>query len=166
MFPAGHDNTFQVDDRFRFLDTDIPFAATDFSLVTPTMESISLRGVFVAATTHPYSLDDVMWNDVALVFEQDVDDIVLITVTEMNVDCTWKSPNACPLEAGTTVYCLLVGSKINTDLEFDQKTRYQCTLVLKPSSLDTQLSERVGLMSVPEELGIFQAAAESSFKLI
>jgi hypothetical protein len=32
--------------------------------------------------------------------------------------------------------------------------------------LDTQLSERVGLMSVPEDLGIFQAVAESSFKLI
>jgi hypothetical protein len=166
IFPAGHDDTFQVDDRFRFLDTDIPFAATDSSLVMPTMESISLSGVFVAATAHPYSLDDLTWKDVVLVFEQDIEDIVLITVTEINIDFTWKSPNACPLETGTTVHCLLVGNKTNTDLESGQKTRYQCTLVLKPSSLDTQLSERVGLMSVPEDLGIFQAVAESSFKLI
>jgi len=122
--------------------------------------------VFVAATAHPYSLDDLTWSDVVLVFEQDIEDIVLITVTEINIDFTWKSPNACPLEIGTTVHCLLVGNKINTDLESGKKTRYQCTLVLKPSSLDTQLSERVGLMSVPEDLGIFQAVAESSFKLI
>jgi len=130
------------------------------------MESISLSGVFVAATAHPYSLDDLTWKDVVLVFEQDIEDIVLITVTEINIDFTWKSPNACPLETGTTVHCLLVGNKTNTDLESGQKTRYQCTLVLKPSSLDTQLSERVGLMSVPEDLGIFQAVAEFSFKLI
>jgi hypothetical protein len=166
MFPAGHDDTFQVDDRFCFLNTDIPFAATDFGIVTPAMESISLRGISVAATVHPRGLDEFTWKDLVLVFEQDVEDIVLITVAEMNIDCTWKPPNPCPLEAGSTVHCLLVGNKINTDRESGQRTRYQCTLVMKPSSPDTRMLERVGVLSVAEHLRIFQMTAESSFNLI
>jgi hypothetical protein len=166
MFHAYHDDTFQVDDRFRFLGTDIPFTATDFSLVKPTTESISLRGLSVAATAYPHSLHDFSWKDLVLVFEQDVEDVVLVTIAEMDIDCTWKSPNPCPVEAGSTVHCLLVGNKVNTDWESDQKTGYQCTLVVKPSPLDTQMFERVGVMSVEERLEIFQKAPESSFKLI
>ncbi|KAE9364356.1 HET-domain-containing protein [Stipitochalara longipes BDJ] len=166
MFPAGHDDTFQADDRFGFVNTDIPFAATEFNLVAPAMESISLRGVSIAATAHPYNLDDVSWKDLMLVFEQDVEDTVLISVAQMNIDCTWKSPNPCPLEFGTELYCLLVGEKVNKDWESGQETRYQCTLVLKDSALDMHLFERVGVLSVAENLGLFQVAPESSFKLI
>jgi hypothetical protein len=166
MFPAGHDDTFQVDNRFLFLETDIPFAATDFTPITPTMESILVRGVSVAATAHPHSLDDFVLKDLVLVFEQDIEDIVLVTVAEMTVDCNWKSPDARPLQAGSTVHCLLVGSKVDTDLESGKKTRYQCTLVLKPSSSDTQMLERVGVMTVKEDLGIFHLGLESSLKLI
>ena len=166
IFPTRHDDTFQAHERFRFLGTDIPFAATGFSLATPTMESISLRGVAVAATAHPHSLDNVARKDFALVFEQDIEDIILVTVAETNIDCTWKSPNTCPVEVGTTIYCLLVGSKINTDWESGHQDRYLCTLVLKQSAANSQVQERVGVMSIAERLGIFQMNAEFSFTLI
>lgn len=166
MFPAGHDETFQADDRFSFLHTDIPFAATDFKVAAPAIESISLRGVSVAATAHPHAPDDAAWKDLTLVFEQDVEDIVLITVAEMNIDCTWKCPNPCPVETGSTIYCLLVGKKVDTDWESGQQTRYQCTLVLKPSALETIMLERLGVVSVAEHLGLFETAPETSFQLI
>jgi hypothetical protein len=156
IFPAGHDDTFQVDGQFHFLDFGILYAATN---INRTLESISVRGVSVAATAHPYDLNDLTWKDVVLVFE-DVEDAVLITVAEMNVDCTWE----CPLRTGNIVHCLLVGNKTNTALETGKKTRYQCILVLKP--LDPQLSERVGVMSIKEDLGVFQRAPESVFKLV
>jgi hypothetical protein len=166
VFPAGHDDTFQVDDRFRFLETEIPVAATDFSLVTPRMESIWLRGVAVTATAHPHSPDDFTWKDLVIIFDEDTEDIVLITMTAMNLDCTWKSPNASPLEAGSTVYCLLVGTKIDMDWDPNRQTRYQCTLVLKASPRDAQRLERIGVMNIEEHLGIFNTATESSFQLV
>jgi hypothetical protein len=166
VFPASHDDTFQVDDQFRFLETDIPFAATDFSLITPKTESIWLRGVAVTATAHPQCPDDFTWKDLVIVFDEDIEDIVLITLTAMNIDCTWKSPNACPLEAGSTVYCLLVGTKISVDRDSHKQTRYQCTLVLKPSPRDTQRVERIGVMNIEEHIGIFHTATESSFQLV
>lgn len=166
VFPAGHDDTFQVDDRFRFLETDIPFAATDFNLVTPKMELIWLRGVAVTATAHPQSPDDFTWKDLVIVFDEDIEDTVLITMTAMNIDCTWKSPNACPLAAGSTVYCLLIGTKIYVDSYSNKQTRYQCTLVLKASPRDTQRLERIGVMNIEEHLGIFHTATESSFQLV
>jgi hypothetical protein len=166
VFAAGHDDTFQVDDRFRFLETDIPFAATDVSLVTPKMESIWLRGVAVTATAHTQGPDDFTWKDLVIVFDEDIEDTVLITMTAMNIDCTWKSPNACPLAAGSTVYCLLVGTKIYVDWDTNKQTRYQCTLVLKASPRDTQMLERIGVMNIEEHLGIFHTATESSFQLV
>ncbi|PVH81233.1 HET-domain-containing protein [Cadophora sp. DSE1049] len=166
MFPAGHDDTFKADYRFGFLSTDIPFAATEFNLSTPAMHSISLRGASRAATAHPKTLAAPSWKDSTLVFEQDVADLVLISLAQMNLDCTWKSPHTCPLEAGTEFHCLLVGNKVNKDWESGQETRYQYTLVLKVSALNLHLFERVGVLSAAEDLGLFHLAPESSFEII
>ncbi|KAH7357083.1 heterokaryon incompatibility protein-domain-containing protein [Rhexocercosporidium sp. MPI-PUGE-AT-0058] len=167
MFPAGHDDTFKADYRFSFLSTDIPFAATDYNLTTPAAHhSISLRGVSRAATAHPKILEAASWKDSTLVFEQEVEDLVLISVAQMNLDCTWKSPDTCPLEAGTELHCLMVGNKVNKDRESGRETQYQCSLVLKASSLNLQLFERVGVLSATEDLGLFHLASESLFEVI
>ncbi|KAG9229836.1 heterokaryon incompatibility protein-domain-containing protein [Amylocarpus encephaloides] len=164
MFPAGHDDTFRVDDQFRFVDTDVPFAATDLSIVGA--KFVLLHGLSATATAHPRSPEDAAWKDLVLVFEQDVEDAVLVTAMEMDFDCTWKSPNHCPLKVGCTVYCLLVGNKINTDWESGQRTQYQCALVLRQSVANVCLFERVGVISIVGHSGIFQRKDELSFKLI
>jgi hypothetical protein len=165
IFSAGHDETFEVDDRFVFLDTDILFSATDFN-VSPTTGSISIRGMSMEATLDPYSELRSPLKDVSLICDQDSEDFVLITITEMNIDCTWESPTSCPFEPGTTVHCVLVGKKVDNDWESGQRTPYQCTVVLKQSVSNAQMFERIGVLSIEEDFGLFSIAPESLFEVI
>jgi hypothetical protein len=166
VFPTGHDDTFQVDGRFAFLKSGLPFAATGCNAIVPGTASLSLRAAVVLATAHPNAFDHDFHKDLTLVFEQDIEDMVLITTTQMNMDCTWETLDGFVLEPGTLVHCLIVGNKASVNWESGRKTQYCCALVLKSSALDDQLKERIGVLSLPTHLKLFELASEHMFGLI
>ncbi|CAG8974773.1 hypothetical protein HYALB_00000385 [Hymenoscyphus albidus] len=132
-FITKHDDTFQADERFGLAGTNIPLGPLESTLVNPTTKSISLHGAFVTTTMHPYDLANRKWDDLLLIFEQDIDDAVVITTAEMNIDCPWKSSTGCALAAGSIAYCLLVGHSRRMDLESRREFDNQNIVVLLPN---------------------------------
>ena len=165
IFSAGHDETFKVDEKFALLDTDIPFSATD-PILGSTTGSICIRGSNIAAILDPQSELCSPLQDAVVICDQYFEDYVLITITDMNVDCTWKSPASCPLEPGSTVNCVLVGCKVDNDWESGKKTPYSCTVVLKQSISDEQVFERIGVLAFENDSGALYNVSESIFKII
>lgn len=165
IFSAGHDETFEVNERFVLLDTDIPFLATDVSL-SATTGSICIRGTCIAAILDAHSELRSPLKDVSVICDQDLEDFVLITIADMNVDCTWDSLASCPLEPGGIVHCVLVGRKVDNDWESGQKTPYSCTVVLKQSVSNAQTFERIGVLAIEENSATFHDASETLFKII
>ncbi|CAG8958602.1 hypothetical protein HYFRA_00009919 [Hymenoscyphus fraxineus] len=162
FFITKHDDTFQADERFRLIDTNIPLGPLESNLVSPPTKSISLHGAFVTATIHPYNLESRNLHDLLLIFEQDIDDTVLITTAEMNID----SSTGCTFAAGSTAYCLLVGHSRRMDLESRREFEYQNIIVLQQTSENRKVFERVGIIAIEKDLGIFDEASESEFVVI
>lgn len=120
------------------------------------------------ATAHPNAINQEIHvhKDLTLIFEHDIEDMVLISTTQMNTDCTWGTFDSFRLEPGTSVYCLVIGSKAGINRESGQKTPYYCALVLKSCASNDQLKERIGVLSLPKHLQVFEHALEHNLDLI
>jgi hypothetical protein len=166
VFPNGHDDSFQVDHRFVFVDSHLPFTATDIDIMTPGNASLSLRTASIEATAHCCSLENTSPKDLTLVFEQEVEEMVLLTMTHMNTDWDWTTPDSAQSVGIVSVQCLMIGNTIATDWESEEESSYHCMLVLKPSRSDFRLYERIGVLSLPQSLEIFETLRESCFGLV
>jgi hypothetical protein len=163
IFPTGHDETFNVDQHFEFLGTDIPFAATESSYGA-TNGAILVRGAFVTAIACYYNQSGPGAKEMRLIFCQDLNDIVLVTAIGMYIDVASNTRDASPGDA--IVFCLLVGVMVEDDWDSNHHLTYFCTLVLKPSLLVSDSYERIGVLDIKEDRKIFEEAPEMTFKLI
>jgi hypothetical protein len=163
-FPACHDDTFKADVKFSYLGTDMPVSAIE-SNFTKYDDALYVQGVYRTAIAWPRQVNFIQ-KDLILVFDDDIEDIVLITTSKTNVDVTWDTTNLCPVEAGATVFCMLVGAMIEDVDEMDQRIPYHCALVLRLSTSVHGAYKRIGILEVNEDQGIFENASEQQFKLL
>jgi hypothetical protein len=163
IFPSGHDETFQEDNRFAFLDSDLSTTATESNTGTQN-GTLMIRGAAVEAISCPcQSLRSSQ--DLTLIFEQDVDDFVLVTTLGMSSDVTGSVFGDYPLKDGVVVSCLLIGKMIDDNWEFQEEVKYYCTIVLRSSVAVSGSYERIGVLDIKESTGIFWEASENVLKL-
>ncbi|KAH8597733.1 heterokaryon incompatibility protein-domain-containing protein [Bisporella sp. PMI_857] len=164
IFPAGHDEIFEIDRRFAYVNTDMPVVVMDSNFGTPN-KAIWIQGAVVTAIScalcEPVDGENVL----ILVFEQDVDDAVLITTIGMKLDVTGSTAESPPVEYGTTVYCIIVGSTAESDYISSEQVTYLCTCVLRMSLAIPDSLERIGVLDIREDTGIFQTTPEIALKL-
>ena len=97
-----------------------------------------------------------------LIFDLDLDDAVLNSVIETDLNAPW---NKSWIDSGIPVYCLLVGSSVKKRFLLHSngepgwsskyKAKYLRTLVLKSSMRIEDTFERVGVLEVKKESGKF-----------
>ena len=164
IFPAGHDANFKTDRRFAYVNTDMPVTAMDSNFGTPN-KAIWIRGAVVTAISCAHSEPVEKENTLILVFEQDVEDAILITIIGMKLDVTGSTTESTPMEYGATIHCILVGSTVEDDWDSDDQVTYLCTCVLRmPIAIPDSL-ERIGVLDIREDTGIFHSASEMVLKL-
>lgn len=180
FFLNGHDESlqfddqysFHIDDRFVFAGSSLPFAATDIGATTAAMisgnASLSLRGASAKATAHIHDPNEARPEGLTLVFDQVVEDMVLITTAPTNVDCVYGSfkCDSSSAEMVMDVNCLIIGDAAITDGEHGKLTCHRCALILTSSGSDGQLKKRIGVLSLPKDLQVFEATVVSSFDLV
>jgi hypothetical protein len=163
IFPAGHDESFQTDCRFAYVNTDMPVEAIDSNFGTN--KSIWIRGTVVTAIACAQCESTEEEDVLMLVFEQDAEDAVLVTTMEMKLDATGITKGSLSNEESTIVRCVLIGSMIEADWDSDNQVTFLCICVLKASVAILDSFERVGVWHVREDTGIFRDASEMVLKL-
>jgi hypothetical protein len=163
IFPAGHDESFQTDDRFAYVNTDMPVGAMDSNFGT--QKSIWIRGAVVMAIACAQCESTEEEDALILLFEQDIEEAVLVTKMKMKLDATGITEGFLPNEESTIVRCILIGSMIEADWDSDNQVTFLCSCVLKASVTILDGFERVGVWDVREDAGIFRDASEMVLKL-
>ncbi|TVY58547.1 hypothetical protein LCER1_G003830 [Lachnellula cervina] len=176
VFSASCNDSFAVDPHFEYLGTDIALSATDPHMGVNnevTGSKISIRAIFTSATISQNTWTGPFSEDAKLIFDQDLGDTVLITAIKMDLDSPWIK--MC-VDDSSLVYCLVVGSSVKGDVLMDSKGKpdwstnhessYLCTLVLKRSTRIGNCFERLGVLDVEKERGIFVDAKEEVFDLV
>ncbi|KAH6677603.1 heterokaryon incompatibility protein-domain-containing protein [Halenospora varia] len=177
IFPAGHDESFKIDSRFAYINTDMPLEAMDSNFGTPNKE-IRIRGAVVTAiccagceangeaNDEANDEENDEENALTILFEQEVNDAILITSLGMNLDAIGHSQEHTFTENGSTVHCILIGSKTEAHWTCDDQVTYLCTCVLKmPTSVSDHM-ERIGVLDIRDDTGIFDGAQEMASKLM
>jgi hypothetical protein len=165
IFPAGHDESFVVDDHFEFLDTDPPSEESTSMIFANESGAIWIKSLVVNATACFSARTGEREYEALLIFVQDVDDLVLITTVGMETDVLTNPENQSPNTA-LELCCLLLGSMTERDWESNQETKYYCTLVLQPSSAVLCAWERIGVLDIREDSGILEGLEEKKFKVV
>ncbi|KAG4429723.1 hypothetical protein IFR05_014788 [Cadophora sp. M221] len=162
-FPAGEGDTFCSDRRFEFLGTD---PRTD--LVQPLFRNdsstILVKGAAAEAIACLVVGDEDRKPDTILIFQETLDDAVLITALNWNIDVLPKIEERSG-ETTWDVVCLLLGSAEEQD-EIDDSVTVNHTLVLKVSSDILGAWERVGILNIGEEVGPTWFFKEKIFRLV
>ncbi|TVY92561.1 hypothetical protein LAWI1_G003585 [Lachnellula willkommii] len=165
LFMIDCDDSFAVDPHFKHLGTRVDSRVTNGKLFLQGFSSSALicRNAQIGSDS----------KDALLVFERDLDDSILISAVKIDLDVPWNK--ACT-DSGTVVYCLLIGSSVweswdprsNENGSGMNKTEinYQCSLVLKPSTRIETAFERVGVLEVKEESGVFVEGADKAFDVV
>jgi hypothetical protein len=162
FFAAGDDESFVADEGFGFLFTDPLLKSTESDLGSGSGANC-VKSAFASAIACSAAGVDGQKQGVLLIFDTDIDDMVLITIIHMKMD---DSPEFEKSNTSREVSCLIVGSTIEKDWETDQQTRYFCMLALQPSPEIPGAWERIGILDVREDVGLHQDLEEKIFKLI
>jgi hypothetical protein len=103
--------------------------------------------------------------DAVLIFQEDLDDAVLITVLNWNTDVLPNLEEQLG-ETSLDVACLLLGSAEERDEETDELVTFNHMLVLRVSSDISGAWERVGILNIDEEVGSPWVFEEKIFRLV
>ena len=144
IFPAGHDNGFRPDCRFTSFETD------------NSSGYLSVRG---AVRSGIISLSEEEGS--ALIFDQDIGDLVKINLLEFDSDVTWSKAGDFPEENGAAISCLLVGSTLE-----DLWQPYHWTIVLRDAREGDDTHERIGVLNIDVGLELYENAPEQTMRLI
>lgn len=163
-FPAGEGETFRSDERFDFLGTD---TSTDSlqSLFRNDSGAILVKGGFVEATACFVVGEEHSEPDAVLIFQEDLDDAVLITVLNWSTDVLPNLEDQLG-EISWDVDCLLLGSAEERDEDTDESVTFNHMLVLRASSDTSGAWERVGILNTEEEVGSPWVFEEKIFRLV
>jgi hypothetical protein len=164
FFPIGDAHLFRSDEQFQFLDTEPPQVRSQ-SHFRSESGAILVKSTFVDAIACFATREGEAEHDVLLIFQEDVDDAVLIrtSVLDMDVSLEFGEPLA---DIIPEVSCLLLGSAEEKDWETSQPVIYNHMLVLQPSSDILGAWERIGILNIKEDVGIHLGLAEKIFKLV
>jgi hypothetical protein len=165
IFPAARDDTFSVDQQFAFVGTNISPQATD-SNHTELRRELRIRSITVLALLFPRQMKDCQAKAETLLFDQDFEDSILITAVGMHLDVPWSETGAAVRHDDSTVYCLRLGSMVESDPEIGCQNTYCCTLVVTASSVVKGSYERIGVVDFLEDLDIFNGATEVELSLV
>jgi hypothetical protein len=166
IFPAAHDDTFRVEDRFEYLGTKIALEVADSNLGATNSREILIRAVTAPAILFHHRKDDPQGQETTLIFDTDVDDAVMIYSLGLHLDVPWTTVDLPFVKDGDTVKCLLIGTMEENDWESVHQDKYFSTLIVKSSYLRKEEYERIGVLDIRQGLGVFQEAREESFKLV
>ncbi|TVY80265.1 hypothetical protein LSUE1_G006504 [Lachnellula suecica] len=165
IFTAFHDDTFRLDRRFRYLDTDMTPKAADSSFALPDdAGTLFTEGAAVSAIASYHSAIDIDAEGIVVVFDCDVDDMVVVSTIGMNFDVT-GSKSLGSID-GTAISCLLIRAISEDDFELEFPPLYICTLVLQPSKRAPGSYERIGVLDIRGDLGICQGAEVGKFSIV
>lgn len=119
----------------------------------------------MSAGAFPSTQDPIVAKDITVAFDQDVDEEVLITTAEMDLDATSDVAGVA-----SSVLCLLVGRIVEDDWDAEEEVRYSCTLVLeaeeyKSGEILEQSYKRIGVLDIRDGEMLFELARETTLKL-
>jgi hypothetical protein len=169
FFPIGDDHLFRSDERFQFLDTEPPQEQSQ-SHFRNESGAILVKSAFVDAIACFVAREgeaehDDHGDDVLLIFQEDVDNTVLIgtSILDLDISLEFEEPLADTIR---DVSCLLLESAEEKDWETNQPVIYNRMLVLQPSSNILGAWERIGVLNIKEEVGFHLGLVEKLFKLV
>jgi Heterokaryon incompatibility protein (HET) len=164
FFPAGDDESYISDHRFEYLGTDPP-AELPGSLFGCESGSILVKSAGVDALVCVTASVAVEQHEVFLLFENDIEDFVLVTAIGMDTDVF---PNFGDMlgDSFCVVSCLLIGSTKENDVESSKPATYYCMLVLQPSLNISDGWERIGTVDINEVHEIYGSLRITHFKLV
>ncbi|KAI9641566.1 hypothetical protein NHQ30_010378 [Ciborinia camelliae] len=169
VFSAAHDASFSRNPRFALsrtaslsINSLVPSSCSNF------METneIYVNSESLFATVFLTRMENEMdWeeDDTLLVFQEDIEDMVLISISYLNLDVHPNLEDHCQ-EKAWEVCCLLLGSMIETNCESNEQAEFFCMLVIKPSS-DFNAWERIGMLDIRKDNLCCQNMEEREFNL-
>ncbi|CAG8950117.1 hypothetical protein HYFRA_00008352 [Hymenoscyphus fraxineus] len=170
-FPAYYNETFTVDEHLAYISTNLPVVAANI-IPADLDAAIWVKGLVVTAIGFPSTQDPAIAKDITILFDQDLDEEVLITVTEMNLDATCGWTGLLDIsDCASTVMCLLIGGIIEGDWDSeDEKATYSCSLVLEvegheAANMEEQSYKRIGVLDIRDGDALFRDAPELTLKL-
>lgn len=166
VFPVAHDDSFKVDDRFTYLGTNIPPAVTDATHGAPSNDKVSINVAAISAILFQHREGDSQGKKTTLVFDHDCEDAVMINAVGFHLDVPWTTTDLSSVKDGDTVHCLLIGSMEDHDWKSSHRDKYFSTLVVTSSGRIKKAYERIGVLDIRQDSGLFQAAPEVSFTLV
>lgn len=167
IFPVAHEDTFEVDQRFEYLETDMPVIATETNFEASDGK-LRVRGAFITALFCPQQ-SRISTRDSIIIFDHDIDDTVLVCTITMNADTNAITSDCRRWTNETTmmmICCLLVGRWVEDDWDTGQQTRYQCSLILRCCSTAQDTFERLGIIDIKEDLDLFDGSVKKFFELV
>ncbi|KAJ8058776.1 hypothetical protein OCU04_011765 [Sclerotinia nivalis] len=161
IFPAAHDGSFSKNEKFGLSRT----ASSSGTLLETNEICVNSEAFFATAfVTGMESERDEEENDTLLVLEEDIEDMVLISTFCLNLDIPSDLPGH---RQGQTweVYCLILGSMVETNYDLNERTEFLCTLVVKPGSV-IDAWERIGVLDIRKDDVGYRSIGEREFNLI
>ena len=165
VFPAYHDDTFKPDKQFSNLGTDMPLQVKESNQKID--HAIRIRSLVVPAIiSYQENYTFLSGKRTKAIFDQDCDDMIWISTVSMHQDVTWSVDEPYPVEDGTMVNCLLLGTTDEKDWSSGETDTYLCILVCRPSARVLDSWERVGVLDLRKSLGIFENTPEITLQLV
>ncbi|TGO62374.1 hypothetical protein BCON_0020g00470 [Botryotinia convoluta] len=161
IFPAAHDASFSKNPQFypskpASLPTMSP-GTSSFDTFLETKTICVNTEYFFAAVFLPETEENTM-----LVFDADTEDIILISMYEMNLDIP---PGGLPQEQSWEACCLLLGSMTEKNYELNEEAEFLCTLVVRFNSV-IGAWERIGVLDVRKGDANYPSIGEREFNLM
>jgi hypothetical protein len=177
VFPSGRDDGFKADSRFALSYSNMSMAAADANS-SPRDGILWLRGLVVPAIGCFVGASDSSEKDMILIFGRDVNDMVLVSTADMNLDVTRNEDEASLEDFDEAVHCLMIGETADNsrhaymedsscdsdgsreDSPTPDSAKYLCVLVLRQCHKDINYYERIGIIDLKMQWGLFDNASE------
>ncbi|EMR90362.1 hypothetical protein ACHAPC_007037 [Botrytis cinerea] len=163
VFPAAHDASFSKSPRFYPSEPaslfTMPPGTSSFDNFLET-KTVSVNSEYFFATVfQPETEENTM-----LVFDADIEDMVFISMYDMNLDIPFHS-GGLPQEQIWEVCCLILGSMTEKNYELDEEAEFLCTLVVRFNSV-IDAWERIGVLDVRKDDANYSGIEEREFNLM
>ncbi|KAG4435279.1 hypothetical protein IFR05_009239 [Cadophora sp. M221] len=167
IFPAGHDDSFAIDQRLEFLETNLsPDAALSIESANGVLR---VKGAVTTAIMGDREEGHSQGQGAFLIFDGDIDDdFVLISTSGFNLDVLQTEGSGPSKADNYLAHCLIVGNTIERFDDEDQnlggKSEYICALILRSGVSGTY--ERIGVLDVNKETMISESSSIMELNLI
>ncbi|THV54724.1 hypothetical protein BGAL_0021g00270 [Botrytis galanthina] len=162
VFPAAHDASFSKNPQFYpSKHASLPTMSPGTSPFETFLEAKTIcvnTECFFATVFLPETEENTM-----LVFDADVEDMILISMYDMNLDIPLHPGGH--QEQSWEVCCLLLGSMTEKNYELNEEAKFLCTLVVRFNSV-IGAWERIGVLDVRKDDANYSSIGEQEFDLM